>query len=297
MTALKGRNMIPAFIYGTAWKKERSHDLVRQAINAGFRAIDTAAQPKHYSEDLVGAGVRDGLKDTSLKREDLWVQTKFTPINGQDKRMPYDPQSSIPEQVEASLASSFQNFAAAATVDDEDYLDAVLMHSPYADPAQTLQAWQTMSKYVPSKIRQLGISNVTPQQLRALYSGADTPPTIVQNSFHAGNGYDAQVREFCREQGIIYQSFWTLTANPHLLRGETVQKLATNAGVSAEVSLYSLVILGLDVRVLNGTTNTSRMAQDLKELDIVRAWRQDNRGEWMKLVSAFKGSLARGRTL
>lgn len=41
-------------MYGTAWKKERTSDLVVQAVRAGFRGIDTACQPKHYREDLVG---------------------------------------------------------------------------------------------------------------------------------------------------------------------------------------------------------------------------------------------------
>lgn len=64
---------IPVFIYGTAWKKDRTADLVHQAINAGFRAVDTAAQPKHYREDLVGEGIRRAIKDGTVRREDLHV--------------------------------------------------------------------------------------------------------------------------------------------------------------------------------------------------------------------------------
>lgn len=43
---------IPAFIYGTAWKKEKTADLVYQALCSGFTGVDTAAQPKHYREGL-----------------------------------------------------------------------------------------------------------------------------------------------------------------------------------------------------------------------------------------------------
>lgn len=64
---------IPAFLYGTAWKKERSADLVNQALCAGFTGIDTAAQPKHYREDLVGDGLRKALLEEKLKREDIYV--------------------------------------------------------------------------------------------------------------------------------------------------------------------------------------------------------------------------------
>lgn len=65
--------MIPVFIYGTAWKKERSADLVHTAIKAGFRAVDTAAQPRHYEEPLVGDGIRRAIADGTVKREDLYV--------------------------------------------------------------------------------------------------------------------------------------------------------------------------------------------------------------------------------
>ena len=64
---------IPVFLYGTAWKKENSADLVYTAVNAGFRAIDTAAQPRHYQEDLVGDGIRRAIADGVVRREDLYV--------------------------------------------------------------------------------------------------------------------------------------------------------------------------------------------------------------------------------
>jgi len=64
---------IPSLIYGTAWKKDHTRALVRQALLAGFRGVDTAAQPKHYQEDLVGQGIRDAINDGVCKREDLYV--------------------------------------------------------------------------------------------------------------------------------------------------------------------------------------------------------------------------------
>jgi diketogulonate reductase-like aldo/keto reductase len=60
----------PAIIYGTAWKKERTEGLVTQAIDCGFRAIDTAGQPKHYCEAGVGAAVAACLQQ-GLTRTDL----------------------------------------------------------------------------------------------------------------------------------------------------------------------------------------------------------------------------------
>lgn len=63
----------PPFIYGTAWKKDASAKLVKDALAAGFVAVDTAAQPRHYQEPLVGAGMRDALKALGLKREQIYV--------------------------------------------------------------------------------------------------------------------------------------------------------------------------------------------------------------------------------
>lgn len=67
------RSQIPAFLYGCAWKKDRTADLVHRALDAGFHGIDVAAQPKHYREDLAGAGVRKALLSGRTKREELFV--------------------------------------------------------------------------------------------------------------------------------------------------------------------------------------------------------------------------------
>ena len=73
---LKGTTAtIPRLVYGTAWKAEKTADLVYAALKSGFRGIDTAAQPKHYNEGGVGQGVRKAVKDGIIKREDLFVRT------------------------------------------------------------------------------------------------------------------------------------------------------------------------------------------------------------------------------
>jgi hypothetical protein len=64
---------IPTLVYGTAWKKERTADLVYEALKAGFKGIDTAAQPRHYQEDLVGDGIRRAVSEGVVKREDIFV--------------------------------------------------------------------------------------------------------------------------------------------------------------------------------------------------------------------------------
>ncbi|MFX8680966.1 hypothetical protein ABTM69_20165, partial [Acinetobacter baumannii] len=84
---------MPGILYGTAWTKERTAALVTQALQLGFRGIDTACQPRHYHEPGVGDAVAAFL-DAGGRREDLYLQTKFTPLGGQDpQRIPYDPQA------------------------------------------------------------------------------------------------------------------------------------------------------------------------------------------------------------
>jgi diketogulonate reductase-like aldo/keto reductase len=63
----------PPFLYGTAWKKDNTTRLVKEALFAGFRAIDTAAQPKHYKEDLVGNALREAYEGGIVTREQLFV--------------------------------------------------------------------------------------------------------------------------------------------------------------------------------------------------------------------------------
>lgn len=72
------KDEIPPMIYGTAWKKERTADLVYLALKSGFRAIDTAAQPRHYQEKLVGDGIRRAIADGIVSREDLFVRKHST---------------------------------------------------------------------------------------------------------------------------------------------------------------------------------------------------------------------------
>lgn len=69
-------SMIPVFLYGTAWKKDQTADLVYTAVNAGFRGIDTAAQPRHYQEHLVGDGIRRAIAEGIIRREDIYVSTE-----------------------------------------------------------------------------------------------------------------------------------------------------------------------------------------------------------------------------
>ncbi|KAF2624622.1 aldo-keto reductase-like protein [Macroventuria anomochaeta] len=271
----------PAFTYGTAWKKDQTKVLVKDAIKQGFRRVDTAAQPKHYQEHLVGEALREAYSEGTVSREGVYVQTKYTTPAGQDlNKMPYDPNAPLGTQIHTSVASSLKNLRP-TQAEEGSYLDCLLLHSPLPTLEQTLQAWRLLETYVPHQIKALGISNVTLPVLREIYNTSTVKPSVVQNRFYAQTQYDSPLRAFCREHGIMYQSFWTLTGNPKLLKSKPVVELAQAAQVSVPTALYALV-MDLGVEVLNGTTSAVHMQEDLEGIQKVRDWATSNPRQWIQ---------------
>jgi len=252
---------VPRLLYGTAWKKERTAGLVERALSIGFRGIDTACQPKHYDEQGVGAGVAACL-GRGLGREELYLQTKFTPLAGQDpRRIPYDPQAGLAEQVRQSCGVSLRQL-------QTSYLDCLVLHSPLSPFAQLLLVWRALEALVDSgAVRELGISNCYElREFQALYAAARVKPLVLQNRFYAQTGYDRELRAFCLAHGVLYQSFWTLTANRDLLSRAPFDALArAHAVTPAQVLLRGLTQLG--VCPLTGTSSEQHMREDLAIFD------------------------------
>ena len=220
---------MPRLIYGTAWKAEQTAALVVQAVEAGFRGIDTACQPKHYHESGVGEALQILFEKGTVVREDLFIQTKFTRYGGQDPaRVPYDHTRPVKEQVAQSVAASLANLGVSQ-------IDSLVLHSPLPSMGKTLEAWRAMEEAVDAGlVRQLGVSNFKGLgQLRELVSGARIPPAVVQQRFHAKTGFERPMRRWCTEQGIVFQSFWTLTANSKAggaIRAPLLAELAAKHG-------------------------------------------------------------------
>jgi diketogulonate reductase-like aldo/keto reductase len=248
---------VPRIIYGTAWKAERTAALVEQAVTIGFRGLDTACQPKHYHEPGVGEGLAACLAK-GVARSEVYLQTKFTPAGGQDPaRMPYDPKASLSDQVAQSFAASLKNLRT-------DYLDGLVLHSPLSNERELLEVWRAMEAlFDAGGARQLGISNCySLPQLRRLHEQARIKPAILQNRFYAATGYDRDIREFCGQQRILYQSFWTLTANPKVLAHPALQALAARYGrTPAQVFFRYLTQQG--IVPLTGTASEAHMREDL----------------------------------
>lgn len=258
----KNKITMPRFIYGTAWKEDATTRLTRTAVSAGFRGIDTANQPKHYQETLVGDALA-ALAEEGVNRDTLFIQTKFTPADGQDHRVPYDPSSDLTTQVHRSFAVSLENLRT-------NYVDSYLLHGPYSWPglgASDWDVWHALEEiYKSGKAGTIGISNVNIGQLAALTEKAEIKPMVVQNRCYASRGWDRPVREYCRDNGIVYQGFSLLTANGFVLNDPGVERIARRLGKTPAQVIFRFA-LQVGMVPLTGTTDERHMREDLQALD------------------------------
>jgi diketogulonate reductase-like aldo/keto reductase len=255
----------PYLLYGTAWKKDKTAHHVTNAIRSGFRFIDTACQPKHYNEAGVGTGIMNAMKELDLSRQDIYIQTKFTSVDGQDpNNVPYDVDASLEEQVEQSLQESLLNLKTT-------YLDSLIMHSPMRKKEDTLRVWRVFESFVDKgQVRKLGISNCYDfDTFLYLYDNARIKPSHLQNRFYEDSGFDVKLREFCEENGILYQSFWTLTANRHALAKRRVQDMADEKGLTPQTLMYAFMMT-LGHTPLDGTTNKGHMMEDVAVMERIQ---------------------------
>ncbi len=255
--------VVPRFLYGTAWKEDNTERLASLALEQGFRGIDTANQRRHYYEAGVGAAIQAAFQRGLVKREDLFLQTKFTFLPGQDHRLPYDPNAPIGVQVEQSFASSLEHLGV-------DVIDSYVLHGPSQRAGlgpQDWAAWRAMETIQQSgRARVLGVSNVSHEQLVRLLNEAQVKPSFVQNRCYAMLGWDRAVREVCNDAGIKYQGFSLLTANQEVLVHPVVRQLAQQHNRTV-CQIVFRAMLDLGMLPLTGTSSAQHMREDLATLD------------------------------
>lgn len=255
----------PNFFYGTAWKEERTAILTEIAIKTGFRIIDTANQRRHYFEVGVGQALANVYRAGIVKREDLFLQTKYTYQRGQDHRLPYDPKASLSTQVAQSLKSSLEHL-------HTDYIDSFVLHGPASGYGWTdadSEVWEAMKKERDAgRTRFLGVSNVSLEHLEQMISVQKEIPAFVQNRCYAQLGWDREVRAFCQKHNIIYQGFSLLTANVGVLRHPFVHKLAAQFNVTPMQIVFSFA-REVGMLPMTGTSDAEHMKQDLESLKLM----------------------------
>jgi diketogulonate reductase-like aldo/keto reductase len=208
---------------------------------------------------MVGSAVAKIIDYGEAHRADLFIQTKFTFADGQDHRIPYDTNADYSEQVRQSFQSSLEHLQI-------DKIDSYILHGPYSHMGITdvdREVWKEMeSIQQEGKIRYLGVSNVSFDQLKKLYEEAKVKPTFVQNRCFAELGWDIQIRNFCNQHDIIYQGFSLLTANPFVLGDREVMKISKRLKKTpAQVVFRFATQIGM--LPLTGTTNETHMKEDL----------------------------------
>jgi diketogulonate reductase-like aldo/keto reductase len=245
-------------------EKEATAHLVQLAVMSGFRAIDTANQLIHYQEALVGEALQ-ALEKQGIARDTLFLQTKFTPLNGQDHRTPYDASADLTTQVRQSFESSLTHL-------HTEYVDSYVLHGPYGRRGwgnADREVWRVMEElYQAGKTKMIGISNVTAEQVAQLCAQATVKPMVVQNRCYAALGWDKEVREICQAYGVIYQGFSLLTANRDVLVDPGLRAIAKRLGTGPAQVIFAFA-MHIGMLPLTGTTNPQHMQEDLQAEQLV----------------------------
>lgn len=276
---------MPLLLYGTAWKEDKTEELVSLALQRGFRGIDTANQRRHYNEASVGQALRKAIDEGVVERSEVFVQSKFTfprghtpgqePYSVSSSRSPSSSSSQSGDQARESFASSLRHL-------QTNYLDSYIIHGPMKHGKTLtnadLGAWRALEAlYAQGKTRAIGVSNFGAEQLRTLVKQASIKPHVAQIRTFATSGWDDReasgVRAVCEEYGIVYQAYSLLTANRHTLVEPVVTTLAKDLGDTPAQFAFRFA-LGEGLVALTGTKNPTHMNQDL---DVVRTLNEPGR--------------------
>lgn len=204
-----GRTM-PKIGLGTYGVKDSDEcrESVKHAIEQGYRSIDTAMI--YGNEETVGQGIKEGLKSTGLSREDLFITSKLwlTDFGRQN--------------VEEAYRQSVEKLGL-------DYLDLYLMHWPGTNEAVMIDSWRGMEDlYKQNQVKNIGVSNFTPEHFEALLAQVSIKPVINQVEFHP---YLTQnkLRKYLEAQNIIMES-WSPLMNSQILHDDVINEVANEVG-------------------------------------------------------------------
>ncbi|MGM0885649.1 MAG: aldo/keto reductase [Bacillota bacterium] len=209
-TTLHNGVEMPWFGLGV-FKVEEGPELVnavKVAIKHGYRSIDTAAI--YENEEGVGQGIREGLKEAGISREDLFVTSKVWNAD-----LGY-------ESAIAAYEKSLKKLGL-------EYLDLYLIHWPVEGKYK--EAWRALETlYKEGKVKAIGVSNFQIHHLRDLMEDAEVKPMVNQVECHP-RLTQKEVQAFCKEQGIQLEA-WSPLMQGELLDNDVLQAIATKHGKS-----------------------------------------------------------------
>lgn len=209
-TTLHNGVKMPWFGLGV-FKVEEGPELVnavKVAIKHGYRSIDTAAI--YENEEGVGQGIREGLKEAGISREDLFVTSKVWNAD-----LGY-------ESTIAAYETSLKKLGL-------EYLDLYLIHWPVQGKYK--EAWKALETlYKEGKVKAIGVSNFQIHHLKDVIKDAEVKPMVNQVECHP-RLTQQEVQAFCKEQGIQLEA-WSPLMQGELLDNEVLQEIATKYGKS-----------------------------------------------------------------
>ena len=212
---------------------------VMALIENGGRLIDTAYM--YGNEDAVGEGVRRGMEEYGIPREDIFVITKLYPNQFGDP--------------EAAIDTALDKL-------DIGYIDMMLLHHPGTDD---VKAYLAMEKYVKTgKIHSLGLSNWYREELESFLPQVNITPALVQNEIHPYY-QEKDVVPFIQEKGIVVQCWYPLGGRGYtadLLGNETIVSIAQAHGVSP-VQVILRWDLQRGIVVIPGSGNPDHIKENL----------------------------------
>lgn len=242
-------------------ENDTTAEIVKNAIEIGYRSIDTAAI--YGNEAGVGVGIKLALASTGLNREDLFITSKVW-----NAGLNYEETISAYEESLEKLGL--------------DYLDLYLIHWPGKN--KFAESWTALENlYLEGKIRAIGVCNFNISHLQDLLKTAGVTPVINQVEFHP-RLQQQSLRAFCKEHNIQLEA-WAPLMQGGLLEDTTIAKIAEKYGKS-----NSQVILRWDIQngviTIPKSVRKERMAQNAdifdfrltdEEMQIINAMNLDKR--------------------
>ncbi len=234
---------IPVIGFGT-YKTTDGSDcaVVRQAIEAGYRYLDTAAF--YENEEAIGQAVRE----SGVAREELFLCSKVW-----RERMGY-------ENTQEDFESTLEKLGT-------EYLDLYLIHWPRPKDLSVdwkplvLDTWRAMEElYLAGRVRGIGVSNFLPHHLNYLMEHTSILPVVDQMEFHPGYIQKTAV-DFCRNLGIQVMA-WSPMGRTRVLKEPFLMELAKKYQVSV-AQLCIRFALQCGVLPLPKSSSLERMRQNL----------------------------------
>lgn len=235
---------MPCIGYGTYKCTDGSDEqIVRMALDAGYRLLDTAAAYKN--EEYVGKAIRE----SGIPREEIFLTSKVWKTE-----LGY-------EKTKKSFEESLERL-------QTDYLDLFLIHWPKPDPdcadwkELDRESWKALEEfYAQGRVRAIGLSNFLPHHVEALMETASVRPMVNQLELHVGYMQEAAV-QYSKAHGMQVQA-WSPLGRTRVMQEPLVLDMAKKYGVSPAQFLL-LFLLQQGIGVIPKASSMERMKQNLE---------------------------------